>query len=68
MSQLQKGGLLRPVLVLLVAGVLGLVSAAGPLEVIDAMGKLKGKEEVKQFMQKRLKATDRGERDTVGVG
>lgn len=48
-------------LVLLVAGVLGLVSAAGPLEVIDAMGKLKGKEEMKQFVQKRLKATDRGE-------
>lgn len=40
---------------------LGLVGAAGPLEVIDAMGKLKGKEEVNQFVQKRLKAADRGE-------
>jgi hypothetical protein len=52
---------LRPVLVLLAAGVLGLVGAAGPLEVIDAMGKIKGKEEVNQFVQKRLKAADRGE-------
>jgi len=61
MSQPQKGGLLWPVVVLLVVGMVGLVSAAGPLEVIDAMGKLKGKEEVKQFVQKRLKATERGE-------
>ena len=52
---------MRPVLVLLAAGVLGLVGAAVPLEVIDAMGKLKGKEEVNQFVQKRLKAADRGE-------
>ena len=37
------------------------LGAAGPLEVIDAMGKLKGKEEVNKFVQKRLKAADRGE-------
>jgi len=34
------------------------------MEVIDAMGKLKGKEEVNQFVQKRLKAADRGEWST----
>lgn len=37
-----------------------MASAAGPLEVIDAAGKLKAKEEVNRFVQKRLKATERG--------
>lgn len=37
-------------------------AASGPLEVVDAVGRLKGKEEVAQFVNKRVRGPgDRGE-------
>lgn len=55
-----QGGMLA--LLGMMALLLVVASAAGPMEVIDALGKIKGKEELGQFVRSKLKGSpaDRG--------